>query len=55
MVEQRRDKKFRFVGEDENGDLHAFETDSRERAQGQKLAFQEGLRNVILDRVRMKP
>jgi hypothetical protein len=52
MVDQRRDKRFRVSGEDADGDVHAFETDSRERAEAQKLVFEEDLQNVTLDRMR---
>jgi hypothetical protein len=52
MVAQRRDKRFRVSGEDADGDVHAFETHSRERAEAQKLVFGEDLKDVTLDRMR---
>lgn len=52
MVDQRRDKRFRVTGEDAEGDVHAFETDSRERAEAMKAVYQEDLQNVTLDRLR---
>jgi hypothetical protein len=53
MVEQRRDKRFRVTGEDEDGDIHAFETDSRERVKQMEMVFRESLKNVLCDRMRM--
>ncbi len=45
----RRDKRFRVTGYDRNGDIHAFETDSRERAQAMEAQMQEDLRDVTFD------
>ena len=44
MVDQRK-KRFRVSGVDENGDIHAFETDDRERAK----AYQEGMMEDLSD------
>ena len=50
MVDQRRPERFRVSGEDEDGDIHAFESDSRGRANAMKLVFEEGLTDVIFDK-----
>lgn len=55
MVEQRRDKRFRVTGVDAEGDIHAFETDSRERAEAMRDEFREDLQDVLLDTLRPRP
>ncbi|MDB5692506.1 MAG: hypothetical protein JWO81_1569 [Alphaproteobacteria bacterium] len=51
MTNQRREKRFRVSGEDADGDVHAFETDSRERAEDMKLVMEgQELLHVAMDK-----
>ena len=45
----RPPKRFRVTGYDENDDLNAFETDSRERAKAMEQQMAEDLREVVCD------
>jgi hypothetical protein len=49
---ERRDKRFRVTGEDEQGDIHAFETDSRTRAKAMEAQMREEFKHVALNIVR---
>ena len=55
MANLPRPKRYRVTGEDEEGDIHAFETDSRDRAESMRLVFEENHSNVTFDKVRMRP
>jgi hypothetical protein len=47
-----RPKHYRVSGYDEDGDLHAFETNDLERAKNMELVFRESLKDVELERRR---
>jgi hypothetical protein len=49
---ERRDKRYRVTGEDDQGDIHAFETDSRERAKVMEAQMREEFKHVVLEMVR---
>ncbi len=45
----RRDKRFRVTGFDQNDDIHAFVSDSRERAKAMEAQMRKDLPDVTFD------